>query len=105
MSEMIDFKLPKQNESLTRAGQWVESFLNSLGGDYVTDDIGVSFIVLTNKVKCPNFCIDNCSATTCDEMERIISKAITIFNPNLEAQFTLCAKEKSGGCALTILME
>jgi len=102
MSQMIDFKLPVKNIPLIKAGEWVENFMNSLGGDYIITNIDSSILILINKIKCPNFCTDCEARISCDEMERILSRAITIFDPLLLAGFTSCAKEKTGGCELTL---
>jgi hypothetical protein len=102
MSEMINFKLPEKNIPLINAGDWIENFMNGLGGDYVITGTDSSTLILANKIKCPNFCIGCNAKTSCDEMERILSRAITIFDPMLTAGFTSCAREKTGGCEITI---
>jgi len=104
MSQMINFKLPQKNTPLIRAGDWVENFMNSMGGDYLIISVDSSTLILANSVKCPNFCIGCNARTSCDEMERILGRAITIFDPLLSAGFTSCAREKTGGCELTIAL-
>ena len=100
---MIDCELQAEKSTLEDAGRWVERFLNDIGGDYFVTSMNDQQIVLGNCRACPSF--NSNGAVTCNEMEVILSKAITVFDGELSIGFTSCSKDNASRCEVTIALE
>lgn len=81
---------------------WVQSYVNRLGGDFsVVENDGIS-ITLQNKSSCSGVCLGKRDQTTCHEIERTLCGAIVYFDSHLSAGFVECSNAKGDQCILRV---
>jgi len=96
--ESVRFNL-KKSKPLSLAADWVEQFLNQLGGDFLLIEITNCYATLSNTRKCPGMCGNE---KACDSIERAINTAIKVFNEDMLADLSRCSHDDGDGCQLEI---
>jgi len=84
------------------AAQWVEEFLNVIGGDFVISKSENGSIVLTNKRSCPCF---NGTPQVCNEYEKIVNIGLKRIDPNVSGAFTQCGNTGDICCKMVVTMD